>query len=81
MKKPSMKIPSPPPLPKEPEPAPPPERRAHVSVYISKRVQREFKQLALDYDKKTQELYLEGMDAVLRTYGRASIAEIDAVKP
>jgi hypothetical protein len=83
--KPSMKIVTAPPEPRGGEaaasPPAPIERAPHVSVYISRRVQKEFKQLALDYDRKVQELYLEGMDAVLRQYGRPSIAELDQGKP
>jgi hypothetical protein len=50
--------------------------RPHVSVYISKAAQRVFKDIAHDYQIKVHDLYREGFDLVLRSYGKPSLAEI-----
>jgi hypothetical protein len=58
--------------------APPPVRRGvlHTSIYIDKRVQRVIREIALVYDLRPHDIYLEGIDLVLKRYGRPSIAEI-----
>ena len=57
---------------------PPPVRRGvlHTSIYIDKRVQRVIREIALVYDLRPHDIYLEGIDLVLKRYGRPSIAEI-----
>jgi hypothetical protein len=53
-----------------------PTSAPHVSVYIHPIVIKEFKQLALNLDRRTHDFYLEGFDLVLHKYGRPSIAEL-----
>jgi hypothetical protein len=67
----------------DPEPVeavapPPPVRRGvlHTSIYIDKRVQRVIREIAFVYDLRPHDIYLEGIDLVLKRYGRPSIAEI-----
>jgi len=50
----------------------------HVSVYIGKAVQRELKRLALDFDRKPHDLYVEALDLLLTKYGRPTVAELSA---
>jgi hypothetical protein len=49
----------------------------HVSVYISDAVNKEIRKLALELDVKAHDLYLEGIDRMLKAHGRPSIAKID----
>jgi hypothetical protein len=49
---------------------------SHTSLYVSKPVLREIKKLALDYDRKPHDLYIEALDLLLRKYGRPSVAEL-----
>jgi hypothetical protein len=51
---------------------------SHTSLYVSKPVLREIKKLALDYDRKPHDLYIEALDLLLRKYGRPSVAELSA---
>jgi hypothetical protein len=39
-------------------------------------VLREIKKLALDYDRKPHDLYIEALDLLLRKYGRPSVADL-----
>src|SRR4051794_4884230 len=48
----------------------------HVSVYIGKPVVRELKRLALDYDRKPHDLWIEALDLLLTKYGRPSVVEL-----
>jgi hypothetical protein len=50
--------------------------RPHTTLYLPKRVQKELKQIALQYDRKVHDLYIEGIDLVLKSYGRPSISEL-----
>ena len=50
--------------------------RPHVSLYLDKKVQRVIKEVALQYDKKPHDLYLEAIDLMLTHYGRASIRDL-----
>jgi hypothetical protein len=50
--------------------------RPHVSLYLDKKVQRVIKEVALQYDKKPHDLYLEAIDLMLIQYGRASIKDL-----
>jgi hypothetical protein len=48
-----------------------------VSIYVSRKLQREIKQLALTYDCKPQDhLYVEAINLFLRMPGRLSVAEL-----
>jgi hypothetical protein len=49
----------------------------HVSIYISDEVNKVIRKLALDLDCKAHDLYLEGIDLMLKAHGRPSIAKID----
>lgn len=60
-----------------PAPAAPGRKdRPHVSLYLDKKVQRVIKEVALQYDKKPHDLYLEAIDLMLTHYGRASIKDL-----
>ena len=50
--------------------------RPHVSLYLNKKVQRVIKEVALQYDRKPHDLYLEAIDLMLTHYGRASIKDL-----
>lgn len=50
--------------------------RPHTTLYLSKRVQKAIKEIALQYDRKPHDLYLEGINMMLTHYGRPTIAEI-----
>lgn len=50
---------------------------SHTSVYLSPRVLKAIKQMALDLDRRPHDLLLEGIDLMLAKHGRPSIAEID----
>jgi hypothetical protein len=39
-------------------------------------VLREIKRLAIDYDRKPHDLYIEALDLLLRKYGRPAVAEL-----
>ena len=52
------------------------DRLPHVSVYLDKRVQKIIKEIALTYDRRPHDLYIEGIDLMLKRYGRPSIAEL-----
>jgi Antitoxin-like ribbon-helix-helix len=55
----------------------PRQDRPHVSLYLSKAVQREIKRIALEYDRKPHDLLIEGVNLMLSQYGRPNIAEIE----
>jgi len=50
--------------------------RPHTTLYLSKKVQRVIKEIALQYDRKPHDLYLEGINLMLTQYGRPSIDDI-----
>jgi hypothetical protein len=50
--------------------------RPHTTLYLSKKVQRVIKEIALQYDRKPHDLYLEGINLMLTQYGRPSINDI-----
>jgi hypothetical protein len=50
--------------------------RPHVSLYLDKRVQRVIKEIALTYDRKPHDLYIDAVNLLLRSYGKPTIAEI-----
>ena len=50
--------------------------KPHVSVYLDKRVQRVIKEIALTYDRKPHDLYIEGINLMLRSYGKGTVDEI-----
>jgi hypothetical protein len=60
-------------------PAKPPAVRKdkpHVSLYLDKRVQKVIKEIALTYDRKPHDLYVEAVNMMLRSYGKGTVAEI-----
>jgi hypothetical protein len=60
-----------------PAPAGPGRRdKPHVSVYLDKRVQRVIKEIALANDRKPHDLYIEGINLMLRSYGKGTVDEI-----
>ncbi len=50
--------------------------RPHTTLYLPKKVQRVIKEIALQYDCKPHDLYLEGINLMLAHYGRPSIEDI-----
>ncbi len=50
--------------------------RPHTTLYLPKRVQRVIKEIALQYDCKPHDLYLQGINLMLAHYGRPSIEDI-----
>jgi hypothetical protein len=78
--RPSLESFVPPPEPDQPAPAQPIERRSapHVSVYLSKKVQRAIRGIAFEYDLKQHDVYVQAIDLLLARYGRPSVAEIDS---
>jgi hypothetical protein len=57
--------------------APAAPTRSHTSLYISKAVMRMLRVIAADIDKRPHDLLVEGVDLVLRKYGKPSIDEIE----
>jgi hypothetical protein len=49
-----------------------------MSLYVSPKVVREIKRLALDIDRRPHDLLIEGVNLMLRKHGRPSIEEINA---
>ena len=70
-----MQPPPPEPLP-EPTPAPARPGRTHTSIYLHKRVLRELRAIALEYDRKPHDLLINGVDLLLAHYGRPSVEEL-----
>ncbi len=50
--------------------------RPHTTLYLPKKVQRAIKEIALQYDCKPHDLYLQGINMMLAHYGRPSIDDI-----
>ena len=50
--------------------------RPHTTLYLDKRAIRAIKEIALQYDRKPHDLYLEGIDMMLTHYGRPSLKDI-----
>jgi histidinol-phosphate/aromatic aminotransferase/cobyric acid decarboxylase-like protein len=48
----------------------------HTTLYLDKAVRKVIKEIALHYDRKPHDLYLEGIDMMLAHYGRDSIKKI-----
>jgi hypothetical protein len=46
-----------------------------VSLYLDKRVQRVIKEIALAYDRKPHDLYIEAINMMLRSYGKGTVAD------
>ena len=68
--------PAPEPLP-EPTPATArPVRRTHTTIYLHKRVLRELRAIALEFDRKPHDILIEGVNAALARYGRRSVEEL-----
>ena len=71
---------------KQPEAPQPPEGQggrarvrsdaSHTTLYLDKAVRKVIKEIALHYDRKPHDLYLEGIDMMLAHYGRDSIKKI-----
>jgi hypothetical protein len=50
--------------------------RPHTTLYLSKKAQRVIKEIALQYDRKPHDLYLEGINLMLAHYGRPSVEDL-----
>lgn len=48
--------------------------RPHTTLYLDPRVLKEIRRLAADTDQKSHDLFVEGIDLMLRKYRRPSIA-------
>ena len=58
-------------------PVPPAKKdRPHTTLYLDRKVQRAIKEIALQYDLKAHDLYLEGINLMLAQYGRPPIDEL-----
>lgn len=71
--------PATPELPLSPETPPAAQPRAaksHTTIYLSKRVLLELRRIALDFDRKPHDLLIEGVDYILKKYGRPSVVEL-----
>ena len=55
------------------EPAKARRDRPHTTLYLDKATQRTIKEIALQYDRKVHDLYLEGINMMLRHYGKPPI--------
>jgi hypothetical protein len=83
MKKPRVTLsdiiqPAPPPVTPPVEPAPIRPARTHTTLYVPKRVLREIRAIANDFDRKPHDLLIEGVDLMLAKYGRKSVAKLSA---
>lgn len=58
------------------EPAPVRKDKPHLSLYLDKRVQKVIKEIALAYDRRPHDLYIEGVNMLLKSYGKPTVAEI-----
>jgi hypothetical protein len=59
-----------------PTPAPVRAGRTHTTIYLHKRVLRELRAIALEYDRKPHDILIEGVNAALAHYGRPSVEEL-----
>jgi hypothetical protein len=62
-----------------PTPTPAPDHRpgrTHTTIYLSKRVLRELRAIALEYDRKPHDILIEGVNLALAHYGRPSVEEL-----
>jgi hypothetical protein len=50
--------------------------KPHVSLYLDKRVQKVIKEIALAYDRKPHDLYIDAINMLLRSYGKGTVADI-----
>jgi len=65
------------PLPAEHAPSLQPRAaKSHTTIYLSKRVLRELRAIANEFDRKSHDLLIEGVDYVLKKHGRPSVAEL-----
>lgn len=62
--------------PETPSAAQPRVAKSHTTIYLSKRVLLELRRIALDFDRKPHDLLIEGVDYVLKKYGRPSVADL-----
>ena len=47
--------------------------RSHTTLYLDRRVLREIRGIALQFDRKPHDLLIEGINLMLAHYGRASV--------
>jgi hypothetical protein len=47
--------------------------KTHTTLYLSKRVLREIRAIALEFDRKPHDLLIEGVDLMLKQYGRKTV--------
>jgi hypothetical protein len=66
-------------IPDRSEPRMQPERPAieKATVYLPRAAMRRIKQMALDQDKRINDLLQEGIDMMLERYGQPSLKEYD----
>jgi hypothetical protein len=51
--------------------------RPHVSLYLGKKTQRVLREIAIAVGKRPHDIYIAGINLILRQYGRGSIDEIE----
>ncbi len=57
----------------ESEPA---KARHHTTLYLDRSVQKVIKEIAIQYDRRPHDLYIEGINLMLAQYGKPTIKEI-----
>ena len=50
--------------------------RPHTTLYLDRKAQKVIKEIALQFDRKPHDLYLEGIELMLAHYGRPSLKEL-----
>jgi hypothetical protein len=56
------------------------DKAKHTSLYLHPKVRRAIQEIAFQYDKKPHDLYIEGIDLMLRQYGKPTSAELAGKK-
>jgi len=50
--------------------------RIHTSIYLHKRVLRELRAIAIEYDRKPHDILIEGVDMLLAHFARPSVEDL-----
>jgi hypothetical protein len=50
--------------------------KPHISLYIDPRVVKVIKRIALDYDLRAHDLYIHGVNLMLREFGQPTVEQI-----
>jgi|ERR1700735_2437902 hypothetical protein len=63
------------------KPAPLRRDKPHMSLYLDRRVQKVIKEIALAYDRRPHDLYIDAVNMLLRSYGKGTVADIAPPSP